>query len=241
MAEKTAGGKKFAGISWKWWLIGGIGTAGIVYFTYRKSANSAATTSDTSATDTTDSSIDPATGIPYAEEYASDSGYSAIPSEYGYTDPYGNTITQGTGTTSTVTAPGDNASWAQEVESYFANNLGADPTTVSAALGKYLTGQNLTADQLSLVETALAFMGNPPQSVPSPHTAPSTGQTSTTLPTVANGYYRDSATGTIWSVNSETRNRVTSATWNKIYKQAGKPHPILPNSNVYKLPRGKDI
>jgi hypothetical protein len=156
-----------------WLLIGGFGVAGIVvwYVVKNRSASS------TSATGTTDPSIDPATGIPYAQEMggAYAGGMGTTPSLYGYVDPNTGQFISGVGSGNTVLAPSTNASWAQQVEAYL-QNLGYDPTAVAAAIGKYLTGQALTADQSGIVAAAQGFFGNPPQGAPVPVTSPPGGQ-----------------------------------------------------------------
>jgi len=227
MAENPPAGrkspKKIAGVDLKWWLIGGVGTIAIVYLAYKHSANSAAaatTTTDTS----TDSSIDPATGIPYADETGESYGgaYGTTPSMYGYYDPTtGQYITNGSGSTAVVTAPSTNAAWAQQAVAYF-EGLGYDATTVSAALGNYLTGQTLTASQNSLISSILALQGAPPVNVPPPTITPPSGQTGT-LPKIANGYYRDISTGNIYQVVNNVRYAVTPSTWAKLEKSKVAP------------------
>jgi hypothetical protein len=58
-----------------------------------------------------------------------------------------------------------NGQWAAAVETSLSVQ-GYNPLTISAALGKYLTGQTVTQDQADLISVALAFQGDPP--VPSP-------------------------------------------------------------------------
>ena len=58
-----------------------------------------------------------------------------------------------------------NGQWAAAVEMSLSQQ-GYNPLTISAALGKYLTGQTVTQDQADLISVALAFQGEPP--VPSP-------------------------------------------------------------------------
>lgn len=161
------------------------GSAALLAFLYvqhRKNAAAASTATtgtDTGATDTSTldpSAIDPATGVPYADEYGSglDGGIdpnTGIPYSQelggGFIDPNsGGVITPGTGTGNTTTPTGTqsittNAEWAQMAESYL-GTIGVNVTTLSAALGKYLTGQPLTANQRSLVEQAIASQGYPP-------------------------------------------------------------------------------
>lgn len=215
--------KKIGGVDLKWWLIGGVGTIAIVYLAYKHSASTAA--ASTAATDTTtDPSIDPTTGIPYADETGDTYGgaYGTTPSEYGYVDPStGQYITNGSGSTAVVTAPSTNAAWAQQAVAYF-ESLGYDATTVSSALGKYLTGQTLTSSENSLVSSVLGLQGAPPVTVPPPTVTPPTGQTGS-LPKIANGYYRDISTGNIYQVVNNIRYAVTPSTWTKLEKSKAAP------------------
>lgn len=158
----------------KWWYMGGgVAVIGGVYY-YRKHASSKSTTAPVDT-----STIDPNTGLPYDTSGGS-SGYTPIqgttPSLYGYTDPgTGATISGGSPGSSVITGPSNNGQWAQQVEAYMVQQ-GFDSITVGLALGKYLTGQGLTNDQMAIVQTALAFEGNPPTAVPAPHVNPPAGQ-----------------------------------------------------------------
>jgi hypothetical protein len=78
-----------------------------------------------------------------------------------------------------------NAGWASAAEAYLTGQTGADPATVAAALGKYITGQTLDASQQSIVEQAIAFEGYPPTAgandyPPNMHSAEQGGQSGTT-------------------------------------------------------------
>jgi hypothetical protein len=144
------------------WIAGG-GTGLVLFLWYRHSqANAAAATS---TTPTTDPSIDPATGIPYADESGYDSGYdSGIDPATGI--PYADESGYNTYPT-TLTGPGtftNNAQWAEWAEQELNGTI--DPATLSAALGKYLTGQAMTSDQESLADQAIAIAGYPPVSGP---------------------------------------------------------------------------
>lgn len=158
----------------KWWYIGG-GTAAIaVYLYHRKNKALAQQTASNAATSTTDSTTYDPTTDPNSPYYDGGYGYgyggSSGATLTGYSDPYGSYITNGTGTvaTQTVTAPSTNAAWAQSVESYMVN-AGYDAQAVGSAIGHYLNGVALTADEASIVETALAFEGAPPQGAPTIH------------------------------------------------------------------------
>lgn len=110
-------------------------------------------------------STDPATGQTYGNEGAFATGYGALGSSapldtYGYTGSYyGSTM-------AAETAYATNGQWAQAAEDYLSSTVGADTTTVAAALGKYVTGQALSSDQVSVIEQAIAFVGYPPVNGP---------------------------------------------------------------------------
>lgn len=156
-----------------WLIIGGVGAAGLVIWYVMKS-RSASNQQAASAGDLASQGIDPNTGIPYSQEYGGYGAMGTTPSLYGYVDPTTGAFISGAGAGSTVLQPTTNASWAQQVEAYL-QTLGYDPIAVGAAIGKYLTGQSLTADQQSIVAAALAFFGQPPQGAPPPVTVPPTG------------------------------------------------------------------
>jgi hypothetical protein len=139
-----------------WLLIGGLGAAAIVIYMVMRARSNAAT----------DPSVDPATGVPFAQEQYGGYGASGVtPSLYGYVDPTTGAFISGAGAGNSVLQPSTNASWAQQVEAYL-QNLGYDPTAVGSAIGKYLTGQTLSADQQGIVAAALGFFGQPPQGAP---------------------------------------------------------------------------
>jgi hypothetical protein len=158
-----------------WLIIGTLAAGGLVVLYIMKSR--ASVSAATAGANTADQGgVDPATGVPYSEEYGYQGAYGTTPSVYGYVDPSTGAYITGTGASSTVTAPSTNASWAQQVEAYL-GQLGYDPTTVAAALGKYLTGQTLSSDQSGIVSAAQGFFGQPPQGAPPTITVPPTGQT----------------------------------------------------------------
>src|SRR5215831_14623294 len=141
-----------------WLIIEAVGAAGIViwYIMRAKSQPSS-------------SGVDPATGVPYSDEYSGYGGYGVagggIPQQFGYYDPNTGAYISGTGAGAQVIGPGTNASWAQQVEAYL-QSVGYDPVAVAAAIGRYLTGQTLTADEAAIVAAAQGFYGNPPQGAP---------------------------------------------------------------------------
>lgn len=161
----------------------GAASVGILaYAYYRHSQSSSAESTDTSSV--TDSSIDPATGVPYADEFGyTNSGYGFL----GVNDPStGSIITSGSGTG--VVQITTNAQWSQAAQAYLASIGGFDATAVAAALGAGLLGHYITPDQVVIWNAAIAFEGNPPGGYPPLNTTPPTGQppTTTALPAPAN-------------------------------------------------------
>jgi hypothetical protein len=143
-------------------LIGGV-------FYYRKNKQNAAAQASVDAAGTNE--IDPATGYPYGSpedaaalnaqnNYISPSGAGGYSGGVNTAQPYGS----GAGPFTT------NADWAQFVEQYEVNNMGADAPTVGNAIGKYITGQALTTDaMISIVQSAIAIGGYPPVPGPNGH------------------------------------------------------------------------
>lgn len=158
-------------------LAGGVGIIG--YAWWRRSSGGGAAATDPTATDptATDTSgtIDPSTGVPYAQEYGSYTGIGA--SGYYADQSTGAVIGSGYGPTQIAPAT-TNAAWAQQVEATL-TALGYDPVTTAAAIGKYLTGQPVTSDQAAIVQAAIGQQGYPPEGALPIHTQTSTGQTPT--------------------------------------------------------------
>jgi len=164
--------KKMAGVDLKWWVIGGVGSAVIVWYVYKKqSAN--VTPVDTTETDM---STDPNVSG-YGDYSGAYSSNYQTPSNYGYFDQATGQFI-GLGGTTGVTGPSTNAAWSQQAIAYLTNQ-GYDPVTVTAALGKYLLGYALTQEELNIVTAAIGVEGYPPNSPPPPHLIPPTGQTGT--------------------------------------------------------------
>lgn len=173
---------------------GGIVLVGGVYY-YRK--NKTASAAQASVATAGASEIDPATG--YA--YGSPEDAAALSTQNGYASPGGLAAGGGYGFTGYAGGSGggvfgtgspgsfvSNAEWAQYVEAYQENNLGSDPVTVGNAVGKYLTGQPLTADQVGIVQSCIAIGNYPPVSGPNGN-PPSyvTANTGTTTPPPTGG------------------------------------------------------
>jgi hypothetical protein len=158
----------------------GAASVGILAYAYYRHNSVAGTSTDTAATDTVDTSIDPATGVPYAEEFGyGNSGYGFL----GVNDPStGQIITSGSGTG--VVTISTNAQWSQAAQAYLASIGGYDSTAVAAALGAGLLGHYITPDQVAIWNAAIAFEGNPPGGYPPLNTTPPVGQPPpvTTLP-----------------------------------------------------------
>lgn len=186
-------------------LLAGGGTGLAAFLWYRHKSNSAA--SSAAPTDTSSTGYSPSTG--YADAYPAD-GTVGDPSDPYSTDPdsgmtygdeggsgFGDTgfggignpfgLGAGTGTTGQPGSFTSNAQWAQFAEQELSGVI--DEATLSAALGKYLTGQPMSSAQESLADQAIAIAGYPPVSgpsgfPPSMHTAPPTGQGSAGKATV---------------------------------------------------------
>lgn len=142
------------------------------YFYYRQRQANAAAAASTAAS--TSSQIDPQTGYAYGspEDQAALAGLSNATlgqtntgasfqggQVIGY-DQYGNPIygqgQPGSGMPGSFVS---NAQWTQSAEALMGSD-GAD--AIAAALGKYLLGQPLTADQVTIVQQAIAAEGYPP-------------------------------------------------------------------------------
>lgn len=150
-------------------LAAAAGIVGYAYYKRRSGGGASASTGPVGA----DPNIDPATGIPYADEFGSgQGGYSGI----GIYDPStGSTFGTGYGG-QTVTQVSTNAAWAQAAEAYLSQVAGYNPNTVAIALGRGLTGQYLNPDQLNIWNAATGFEGYPPQPIPPLVTTPPPGQ-----------------------------------------------------------------
>ncbi len=163
-----------------------IGIAGVVYIRRRKTASGTGQNAPGGVSGT-DSGIDPATGIPYADEggtsgidpstgipYSEESGNTGI---YGSSNNLGNFDAAGYPLGSTAdlawqaaqegdtTAITTNSQWITEAESGI---IPGDVSTISAALSKVLGGVAVTSDQRDLFLEAVGALGNPPQGYPQP-------------------------------------------------------------------------
>ena len=151
---------------------GGVLIIGIVWYrTKQQAAAAPATATDQSG------NIDPATGLPTGspEDLAALAGQNQFDSSSftggqvtGYTGSGQPVYSPGAGAFGSVapnTGPGtftSNGQWSQYAEQYLVDNAGGDAATVGNALGKYITGQPVTADQTQVIDSAIAFAGYPP-------------------------------------------------------------------------------
>lgn len=141
----------------------GVGAVLVIGVAYYRSKKSAAAAQAASVAQAGSNATDPATGYPYgspedAAALATQTSYYQATGGYGGDGGYYGGSPSPAGNTGFVS----NAAWAQAYEEYAVNNIQSDSTTVAAALGKYLTGQPLSQDQLNIVEQAIAFEGYPP-------------------------------------------------------------------------------
>lgn len=160
-----------------------VGVVGIIAVRRKTASTAAASTTapaDTTAT-TTDPSIDPSTGIPYADEqgYGSEDSYDGngdVGIGGAYDDAAGYPIgseadlqwqaeQNGTATISTGSGITTNADWVTEAES---GVVPGSVGTISAAVAKILGGLAVTSAQRDLFLEIVGVIGNPPQGYPQP-------------------------------------------------------------------------
>lgn len=126
-----------------------------------------------------------------------------------YTNP---APTESTDTYSTTwQAPSTNEEWSQQAVDAL-GNVGIDPSAASAAIGAYLSRQDLTSDQASMIRQAWALIGKPPSGPSSFSIA--TSATATTAPAkpqrfVANTLHPDNVIIQWDPVTGATKYRLT--------------------------------
>jgi hypothetical protein len=166
-------------------IVGGVVVlGGFAYYRHKKAATAAAATTGTGIDNT---QVDPATGFPYgstqdAAALAAETAYQT-PNSYGYGST-GSGSLYGYGTSSQFI---NNQDWEQAAITFLVNTVGAPSGDVSAALGRYLTGGQASAQDQSYIEQAIAAEGYPPVSgnngyPPSVKTGGTTGTTTTPTP-----------------------------------------------------------
>lgn len=212
----------------KLFMLGGAAVGVLVVVEYRKSKLNVASAPVTDSGDPTDYSAD-----------ASSSDYSSYGSAdtagmFGYVDPStGATITGGG---SVVTSLSTNAQWSQIVQAMLTQQ-GYSSVDVAAAVGHYLVGTAMSAQQWEIVQAGIALEGYPPQSVPPPNVAPINSGGAVVpkdgyyvqIPTNRNLYYQVSG-GKLFNLRP-----VTVAA---LQKQGVKFTPALSNNAIFKLPKG---
>lgn len=127
---------------------------GIIWYRQKKLAEATPTT--------TQAEIDPATGYPYG----SPEDAAALADQNGYVSPPANSGGGGSSIPNSNVGYTSNSQWQQAVIETMTNNgTLSDPTAMSAALGKYLTGAYVAPDDAtsnSLIQQAIAAEGYPP-------------------------------------------------------------------------------
>jgi hypothetical protein len=212
--------------------VGIVLVAGVYYYRKNKASSDAAAAQAQSVANAGSQAIDPATGYPYgsAEDQAalatqSNSaagtgdgtlgggyGYSGYSAGYGLSDSIYGANQPGSFTS--------NAQWAQYVEQYEVDTMGADAPTVGNAIGKYITGQPLTTDTMvSIVQSAISIGGYPPVNGPNGNppgyitssTTPTTPPTPTTTPTPGT-----KPAGAISNLAASVSGTTASIHWNSV-------------------------
>jgi hypothetical protein len=163
MTSPIGGGKRIAGIKWQYWAIGGLVFAGGFWYVYRRYSSQAAA-----------AQTDP-TADPNAFTGLDNSLPGGVSPSLGFQDAATGATISATGVAGqVVTAPSTNFEWGQMALARL-TQAGFDSVTSAIALGVYVNGGNLSADQLAIVQAALNLTGPTPQPVPAPHTAPPAG------------------------------------------------------------------
>jgi hypothetical protein len=185
------------------YLVGGGAVALLAYSIWRARQAAAAQAAPVVGTADT-SQIDPATGYPYgsAEDAA------ALSAQQTYQNPYAPSGAPGY-TPPTATGFTSNAQWREFAVQELVNNGGAAYATVSDALGRYLTGEVVPDNEVSIVNQAIGAGGYPPQSGPNGyppsirHGSPGPAQTPLgTAPHVTLGTHRAGAAAIHWTATT---------------------------------------
>jgi hypothetical protein len=105
-------------------------------------------------------------GYAYGAELSETDQALAAEQDYGYgAYGYGGVGGYGVGSSvpvlNTIAPDSTNAEWAQAGQTFLVNNGGYSASTVSDALGAYITGANV-GENSNIVEAAIAFEGYPP-------------------------------------------------------------------------------
>lgn len=227
-----------------WLFAGGAAIAVLGVYEYRKQAMSV------KATTSAASGIDPMTGVPFSQEidpntglpFSQEAGIGGSPIGSPFGALSGMSLNPLTGQFQPAqsllpTTPTSNPQWMQAAESYLVG-LGFDPTATASALGRYLSGTTLSADQLGIVQAGIGGFGTPPTAVKAPTLTPATGQTPAR---VADGYYVLYPTHQPFQVANGLRYLITAPTWAALnHNPASRPKAtiIIASNPVMKLPSG---
>lgn len=190
------------------YMLGGAAVlvVGVAWYRSRTADTSGGGTAATDASGTGDQ-IDPATGYVYgsAEDVAALGGQGSTLGA-GYYGGNGSNVSG----ISTTTGYTTNAQWSQAAEEYLVNTVGADANTVGNALGKYITGQPLSSDQVTVVTQAIAFVGYPPANGPTgyPPSYKTASEPPATTPPPATGGGGSSGGGTTGAFGHITISKV---------------------------------
>jgi len=147
------------GASKQTWIIAGVAGVGVVAYVWWKKKQAASSASSS------------AYGYGYGGSpygYYSGYGYGVSPifgyglggTNFPFSTGYGGYGYQGTPT------PTTNAQWFQQAVNYLSQTGGYNITTVEAALAKYLAGQAVSSDQVTIIQVAEGALGPPPQNGP---------------------------------------------------------------------------
>lgn len=212
-------------------------------------------TDPTTGQEYSDTAVDPSTQMTYASEitqYGSVQAAEAEVSSFGGTAPttqsYDTGYTYAQQTDNLTTTSGENiytsnSAWAQAVQAGLEDVSGStsyDNVDIGTALGLFLQGEPLSADQASLINTAMAEYGRPPvgnlQIITTPTvTAPTPPATTTTKPT-------ESYPAPTGLTQKKTTGYVRQISWNLIKGTAATgPTPTSYTVAVDRVGDGKSI
>lgn len=148
------------------YMLGGAAVLVGVVAWYRSRALGGAGAAEEAAGAAAGSEVNPATGYPYGTDadYAALGQMGTAGGGYGYYGGDGSNTSGGTTTAGFTT----NGQWSQAAEDYLVNTVhsGQNADVIGNALGKYITGAPLSADQEQIITQAIAFIGYPPVNGP---------------------------------------------------------------------------
>ena len=148
--------------AWAW----GLGLGGVIIGVRKVMAGRSAPASATPPAEAGTAVTTQADGTPtMAQPVGSSTGWQWQPagSSSGTYDP-ASTYPDDTGTTSTKVETNDQ--WRRAAERWALDNTQYPPTAILGAIGRYLEGSPLQADQATIVNGAIRGIGTPPQGAP---------------------------------------------------------------------------